>query len=346
MNTGDRNDQDPIERLQAGALAHRQPKKKRGCPNADRVRLLLSGHAPPREADELLTHAAECDWCGAVLRDAARDLHEPVTAEEEQLAAASRMADPVARRAFAARLASGRKDPGWWRPLQWWLPAAGLAAAALAGGVVYPQWVRSPAHTGRLLAQAYSKHRPMEMRPRNAAWGKLQTQMGAETSSFNQPPELLEAISNIKRGIDSNPNDPRWLQLEGRADLIGGKDAAISELERARALRPSDASILLDLGMAYFQKAEKSGDPKAYSQAYESFSDGLHFQPGDLTLLFDLALAAERIQTPDVARTEWENYLQKDSSGAWAAEARKHLDQVKKKLMDRAPTSSTPPPPR
>src|ERR1022692_2948365 len=71
-----------------------------------------------------------------------------------------------------------------------------------------------------------------------AAWGRERTRMGAETSSFNEPRDLTDARSNISRGIEAHPDDPKWLQLEGRADLLGGKEgAAIEELERARSLR-------------------------------------------------------------------------------------------------------------
>src|ERR1039458_5486125 len=94
MKTGDRGCGDLIERLQAGALAHRRPQKRRGCPDEDRLRLLLPGQVEPEEAEKLLTHAAECDWCGTALREAAQDLSEPPTGEEEELAGKSRLADP------------------------------------------------------------------------------------------------------------------------------------------------------------------------------------------------------------------------------------------------------------
>src|ERR1022692_1560416 len=103
MKTGDRGCGDLIERLQAGALAHRRPQKRRGCPDEDRLRLLLPGQAEPEEAEKLLTHAAECDWCGTVLREAAQDLTEPPTGEEEELAGKARLA--------VIRVASKRNCP-------------------------------------------------------------------------------------------------------------------------------------------------------------------------------------------------------------------------------------------
>ncbi|HTT60411.1 MAG TPA: tetratricopeptide repeat protein [Bryobacteraceae bacterium] len=343
MKLGDRGE-DPIERLRAGALVHRRPQKTRNCPEEDRLRMLLPGQVEPEEAGRLLDHAAECDWCGTVLREAAQDLTGPPTDEEEELAAKARLSDPGRRRELAGRIVRGKKTAQPWSfILQWW-PAAGLATAALVGGVAYQQWTLGVAHTAGLLASAYTKQRTLEMRLPGAKWGPVRTQLGTETSSFNEPRDLIDARSNISRGMDAHPDDPRWLQLAGQADLQEGKEeAAIEELERARSLRPADATILVDLGAAYYQKAAKTDDPESYSKAYERLSEGVRLKPGDPALVFDQALAAEHIQTPGVAQKAWETYLKLDSGSGFAAEARAHLDSVKKNSTNSGPTPARPP---
>ena len=307
MKTGERDGGDLIQRLQAGAQAHRRPQKTRKCPDEDRLRLLLPGQLEPEEADKLLTHAAECDWCGTVLREAAQDLSEPPTGEEEELAGKARLADPRSRRELVERIVKRRRD--WWSPIFLrWVPAAGLAALLLAGGVSYQAWARGPAHTERLLAEA--------------------------SSSLHEPRELADANSNISRAIEAHPDDPKWLQLEGRADLLGGKeDAAITELERAHALRPGDASILLDWGTALFQRADAQGR----AEAFERLSEGVRLQPNDPALLFNQALAAQMSNYPNEARDDWEKYLRVDSTSGWAQEARQHLEEVKKNLNGSGP---------
>jgi len=347
MKTGDRFGGDPIDRLRAGAMAHRRPQKTRGCPDEDRLRLLLPGQIEPAEAEKLLTHAAECDWCGAVLREAAQDLSEPPAGEEEELAGKARLADPVRRQELVERIVRAKPpDPKPWF-LRW--PAWGFATAALVaalGGASYEHWVRSPARTGALLAAAYTKHRSMEMRLPGTAWGQERIQMGTGMSSSHEPPELLDATSNISRGLEAHPDDARWLQLEGRADLLEGKDSAIEELERARSLRPADATILVDLGAAYYQKAVKEDDPVSYSLAYQRLSEGLRLKPNDPTLLFDQALAAEHIQTPSVAQAAWDAYLKVDSTSNFAAEAHAHLDNIKKNWSNSVLTPTIQPPTR
>jgi tetratricopeptide (TPR) repeat protein len=346
MKTGDRRGGDPIERLQAGARAHRRPQKKRGCPDEDRLRLLLPGQLEPEEAEKLLTHAAECDWCGSVLREATQDLTDPPTGEEEELAGKARLADPRRRREFVGRVTGGRRsDSKLWLPmlrlLRWW-PAGALAAAALVGGVSYQQWSLGFAHTEGLLARAYTKDRSMEMRVPGADWGIGRTQRGAESSSFNKPVELNDAISNIQRALDTHPDDPKWLQLEGRADLLEGKvDASITELERAHALRHADASIQLDWGMALYQNAESTGDAKVRAEAFERFSEGVRLNPKDPALLFNRALAAQTMAFYNEALDDWESYLRVDSNSGWAREARQRRDEVKKNLSGSGPA---PPP--
>jgi len=333
MKTGERDGGDLIQRLQAGAQAHRRPQKTRSCPDEDRLRLMLPGQLEPEEGDKLLTHAAECDWCGTVLREAAQDLSEPPTGEEEELAGKARLADPRSRRELVERIVKRRRD--WWSPIFLrWVPAAGLAALLLAGGVSYQAWARGPAHTERLLAEAYTKGRPMGMRVPGAEWSLVRTQRGAGSSSLHEPRELADANSNISRAIEAHPDDPKWLQLEGRADLLGGKeDAAITELERAHALRPGDASILLDWGTALFQRADAQGR----AEAFERLSEGVRLQPNDPALLFNQALAAQMSNYPNEARDDWEKYLRVDSTSGWAQEARQHLEEVKKNLNGSGP---------
>jgi tetratricopeptide (TPR) repeat protein len=188
----------------------------------------------------------------------------------------------------------------------------------------------------------------MEMRVPGAAWGgRGSTQRSAGSSSFNEPLELTDAISNIKRANGTRPDDPKWLQLQGRADLLEGKeDASITELERAHALRPSDASILLDWGTALFQKAEKTDDAKVRAEAFERLSEGVRLNPHDPALLFNRALAAQSMPVFNEARDDWEAYLRIDSKGGWADEARQHLSEVKKNLSGSGPTPPPQPPTR
>ena len=342
MHNGETGSGDPLERLKAGASAYRRPRKKKDCPAEDRLRLLLPGQIGPEEAERLLTHAAECDWCGMILRQATEDLTEPLKPDEEELAGKSRLADPLARRALVERIVKPKRP---WAPILRWSPAAGLAFAALVGVVGYPQWARSPAHTEQLLAEAYTSNRQMEPRFPGAAWSPERTELGAGGSSVNKPPELRDAESNIARATANHTEDPRWLELQGLQDVLEGSyEPAVSELARAHALRPNSASILLDWGIALFEEGEAKDDAKLRAEGLERFSEGCRLKPKDPELLFNRALAAQKQFLYNEALDDWNAYLKVDSSSGWAREARAHLDEVKKNLSGSAPTPPPPPP--
>src|SRR5215469_13577599 len=71
------------------------------CPDEEQFRLLSVGLEEPSTTRQLLNHAAECDWCGTILREAVQDLAVPPTREETAFAALSSLANPRQRRAFA-----------------------------------------------------------------------------------------------------------------------------------------------------------------------------------------------------------------------------------------------------
>jgi tetratricopeptide (TPR) repeat protein len=346
MNTGDRIGGDPIERLRAGAQAHRRPQKTRDCPGEDRLRLLLPGQVEPEEAERLLTHAAECDWCGTVLREAVQDLSEPPTREEEELAGKGRLADPARRRELVERIVPPRKD--WWLLILLFLrraaPAGALAAAsaAVAGFFFQVGWLGGVPAAQRLACRAYAEHREMPTRLMACtAYAPSHTERGVE-SSRHLPPDLLEAEARAERGAGDDPDDPAWLQIQGRTALLAGKvDDAITELERARALRPKDALILSDLGTAYFRKAEKTHNPQTYASAFERFSEGLALKPKDPALLFNHALTAQKMFAFTTAQADWDKYLRIDPNSGWAQEATGYRDDLKKNLSG---SGSTPPP--
>ena len=331
MNIGDRDNRDPITSLQEGAKIYRRPSKTPQCPDEDALRRLVPGNVDPGEAQELLGHAAGCDWCGTVLREAVQDLSDPPSDEERETARKTKWDDPRDRRRLAKLLAgSERRSTVLW----WWPAAAGVAVSACVGLVGYQQWAHGIRHTSTLLARAYTEHRQMDARLPGAAHSPKHTAMGFESSRFEEPAALMDAAANIKRGVAKHPDDPDWLRLEGQAELLENReDSAIAELELARSLRPSNPAILTDLGVAYLQKAQKNGDDPEWSKkALEAISEGARLKPDDPVLAFNRALAAEQFQAPSAAREAWEKYLKLDSNGGWASEAREHLEQLKKRL--------------
>lgn len=337
-------DDGPLDLPRARPAAVRRP----DCPAEEQFRMVAVGLLEPGDADPLLEHAAGCDWCERVLRESVQDLAVPLTEEEIVDSNLSRLAHVWKRRRLSSRLAqtwSGR--PPWWRR-PWVLAPAVLipVAAALVMGIVYLR--PNPAEEARrLLSRAYTSKRTIEMRLPGAAYGPMRVKLGPGTSDFERPPELLEAEVLIVRGIQAHPDDPKWLHLQGRADLLDNKeDDAISALDRAPALDPQNTDVLSDLGIAWYQKADKASDLKQYAQAFDYLSKAVQLKPADPALVFNRALAAEKIFAFNEARDAWEAYLRLDSRTEWANIAREHLDRVKKNLTYRKPTLPPPLPTR
>ena len=340
MSTGDTENGDILQRLRARGGARKRP----DCPNEERLRMLAVGLADPKEAEELLAHAAACDWCGAVLREAAQDLVEEPTDEELAFARSTKLADARNRREMAERLAgeAPRAIPTLWaraaawldhaahwmrRPVAWLVPA-GVAAAA---GLVFlvPTYFPSTEH---LLAQAYFERRTSEFRFAGAQHAPIRQEMGEE-SAFRQPEPLLKAQAKLAAQLRSNPDAPDTLRLQGEANLISSHaSAAIEMLEKARSLRPQDARILADLGAAYALRGETEQQPADYHTSINLLSQSLQLRPGIAEVLFNRALVLEKMELFAQAVAAWEDYLKVDSAGEWAGEARKRLAESKDKL--------------
>ena len=313
------------------------------CPPESQWLNLAAGLARGREAETLLDHAAACDHCGLLLRQSVADLAEDATAEEEQFLARLESVWPEWQEHMAARLASEAcraEDPGllrrilrWLRrplfpraPVPRWAYAAFTALAATLVLIVLPLG-RPPVED--LLATAYTAQRTLELRVPQAAYGPLRLVRGPTASPLDRPPELLEAEARIARELAENPNDPRWLQARGRAELLARDfSAALADLQRCRTLRPDSRELMTDLACAYFGRAEAQNSQQDYSAALDLLNRVLQIEPNDPVALFNRAIVYQRLHRYDQAREDWRHYLRVDPNGKWAEEAGQRLAET------------------
>lgn len=339
MSIGDTENDDLLRSLRAGAGAT----KRTDCPDEERLQMLAVGLADPVEAAQLLAHAATCDWCGTVLKEAVQDLAEDPTEEEKEFASTTRLAGPLARREMAKRLAEpslvqrAAEQAGAWarawfgwikRPVVRWTAPVGVAAA---GAIVF---LLQPTIQD-LLARAYQEQRTSEFRLAHAEYARVTQEMG-EGSVFGGPESLLKAKAKLAGQIKAHPDAPDLLRLQGEAQMITHHaSAAVEALERARDLHPNDARILGDLGAAYALRGDTEAQPADYQAAIECLGQSLTLHPGDTEVMFNKALVLEKESLFDQAIKAWDEYLQVDATGAWADEARQRLAGVKKKMKAR-----------
>jgi CHAT domain-containing protein len=332
---------DRLELLRADEASSPGPQ----CP-PDEVWTEIAAGVSDTGAENYLTHAAHCDHCGPLLRWAVADMGGDLTPEEEARIAVLKSSDAAWQKDLAANLRGVKsrdasKTPGMRTLL--WIEVTAMAAVIVAAVLLIGRswWWPSPE---RLLAQAYSEHRILELRIPGAEFAPLATERGADRSLMTQNPTLLEAEDLIGRRYRRSPRDPYWLRMQARADLLNGNYApAIATLTEAQSLEGrDDPSLLTDLASGYFERAEATGKDADYGQAIELLGNVLDKNPHDEVALFNKALVLEKLRLNSQAVDTWEEYLHLFPHGSWADEAKSHESDVQRKLDSRRNTDIRP----
>ncbi|HXI40386.1 MAG TPA: CHAT domain-containing protein [Bryobacteraceae bacterium] len=315
------------------------------CPADEVWAQMAAGLTPQPEAHGLLAHAAQCGYCGALLREAAEDLAGDLKPEEQYLLAAMVSAQPEGRKRLAEKLSEVSRpvarsiQPA--RRLFWtgvrmrWAYASGAAVLIGVAAWMLFVWQRasSPA---RLLAAAYSEQRTLEPRIPLASFGPMRLERGgAGGSRMNTPAALSEAEARISRHLHDNPDDPEWLALKARADLLDWNyESAMRSANRALEQQPDSLPAMIDLASAHFERAEKEQRGLDYGTAVELLGKVLSRNPDEAVALFNRAIAYEKLLAYHEALADWEHYLKLDPKGGWAEEARGRRDAVGKLLRE------------
>src|SRR5215472_2679345 len=208
----------------------------------------------------LYRHITQCHRCVTSLREFSEDLKDENLPETKDL----RTATPTWQLALARKISSSAERTrgsklaliSFGQRTRWVYAASILAIFALTV-VLWFVWRSRPAYADRLLAEAYTAQRTMEMRIQGARYGPLRVTRGPEVSRLDRPPELLQAEAVIAGALASHPNDPSWLGARGRAELLDWQyEAAIKSFNHALEALPNSPALLTDLASAYFQRAE------------------------------------------------------------------------------------------
>jgi CHAT domain-containing protein/cytochrome c-type biogenesis protein CcmH/NrfG len=308
---------------------------------------VAAGVLSPETSEQMLRHAARCDHCGPLLREASEILREDPSADEDRLLSELRTARPEHQLEIAKKLAAlvaapapddrpsagakNRFTVGFWPVF-----ACAVAAAAILVAIPFAwQQLRPLERTNRLLAQAYGERRTLEMRIEGAPHAPVQQRRGADAyeSRMSRPASLLDAESSIAKKLKARPDDPLWLDAQGRADLLDGNyEAAIMALKKAKELDPASPNISIDLASAYIVRGDALSRVQDYGTAINYLGQVLAPDSGNPIALFNRAIALERMFCYRDAVADWRAYLSLDSSSEWAAEARARLAGLEDKL--------------
>jgi len=359
LKPGNPNPRDP--RLPADAQA--STASTPDCPNKEDIRLLAAGLCSDATATRLTQHAASCDHCGALLRGFVEDFSDDFSPEEQamldqlasnseawQIKTAREMAragavGPVGAVGTAAttddiRLAEARlplntpsvkkrgRKPFFWR----WVLVPVAAVIVMIATIATRR--DTPEKVERLLAQAYTERRNLEMRVPYASHADYKQKRSDDTESrLNSPPSLNTATDKISKQLEKAPDDPRWLMLSARLDLLDwGYKPALSTLDKISDPQVIESpEFLMTRSLALYEKSEALKESQGYYEAVNLLAKALQKTPDDPVLLFNQAIACERIHSYKCANEDWTRLLAVEKDPHWSAEAHKHLNTINEK---------------
>jgi tetratricopeptide (TPR) repeat protein len=216
--------------------------------------------------------------------------------------------------------------------LKWILAPVALTVTAVVAFFIWNAQRETPQKVEKLLAQAYTEQRTMEMRFPGAEYAPMRVTRGPDDSRFNKPAPLLEAEGIISRNQQQNEKDVQWLQAKAQADILEhNPSSAITVLNDALKTNSDSSSITLQLAIAYFVQGQDSSDAKQYEHTVELLSKLLARQPENMVALFNRAIVYEHLQMYAQAAADWNTFLQHETDPGWKAEAEQHLKRLREK---------------
>jgi CHAT domain-containing protein/tetratricopeptide (TPR) repeat protein len=112
--------------------------------------------------------------------------------------------------------------------------------------------------------------------------------------------------------------------------LTGDPDNAVRLLEEELRATPGKASLLADLGAAFYERAVRRQQPEDFAAAFSAVTAALDLDPDLAAAVFTRAVVLESLHLREDAAAEWRRYLEQDSGSAWALEARARLARVER----------------
>lgn len=289
------------------------------CPQEEVWARVAAGLADSAEGEAAVSHAAECDYCGPLLRMACEDLDFDAAPGTLEPAAGSRP-EP----SLAVMPARGRV-PGW----AWVMAAAAVVILTIAGA----RFFLAAAEPERLVARAFERNRTLELRLPGVPYSERAPVEKGAGENTGRRISVAAAEAAVLQQLDQDPSNPRWIALRSRIDLLSYRyDSAIETLRPWSDRGDLPASQARDVGIAYLARGLAfNANPADLGKALEWLGTALDKAPDDHVALFDRALAAQHLSLWGRAAEDWNAFLKLDSASGWAAEARANLALIEQK---------------
>jgi len=325
---------DPFEESRSeGYASDQHPDNDVGCQPAALWLEVCANRTNEESATAYLRHASRCRGCSALLQEAAAVLGNEASPEEEKYLDEMATSTEAGRTALAERLyRQATKNQGArltgsvrrWR-LPW--PLVAVASMALCAVVWLAVVYFRPHSESRLLAMAYDKQRPSELRIPGSEPGPLISPTRGKSAEEPASRELLQLKLRAREQFERDPNDARVRQTLGRIAIVEHDgEIARREFEMAEVLDPHLAGLKFDLASAEFVSAETTGQMLGYARAIDLFSQYLQeVHQNDAVALFDRGLCWERQSVTTEAIKDYEAALAVEKDPHWRKEIEQRL---------------------
>ena len=319
---------------QAGGLPPQLPAAGPLCADEESWRRVAAGEMRDDAAQLLIEHAAECRRCGGILHFWTGILAKEQTAEESAALGKLASAKSGWQERIVKQLAEPRPPSSSRHRLLW--PVSMGAAAALAASIFFVFFYRSfntQPSPERLLAEAYTGQRIMDARIPLAGFAAIvpahHQRAAGSPNTLNDSVPLLEARAAINQALMKTPEDPHWLLLEARADLLGENyDAAIDTLKRLLAVDPANVPALTDLASAYIMRSKETDVASDQATALDYLEQAKRIDPNNTVVLYNEAVVLSDLFQYNNAIEVWKKFISVEHDPAWQADGKRRLAEI------------------
>ncbi|HXA18340.1 MAG TPA: CHAT domain-containing tetratricopeptide repeat protein [Thermoanaerobaculia bacterium] len=277
------------------------PDERHPCPDEETLGAFLDARLEGAERLAIVAHLATCDRCIA----------------GSEFVTRMRNAEPAAD---VIPIHPWRKQ---------WLIAA--AIVVVVSGTAFFIWRgvnRRETGIPALIAAAPVRYRTLEPRLAGFRWAAVQRLR--EEPSTTTDPEVLRlggAAADVFLRAQHDAS-AEAAHAAGVAELLLQKPGEAAERLRDAAVKEPKAETWNDLAAAYYTDAVREGHAAELPRALAAADKALAIAPDLSEARFNRALILERMGLRAEAAAAWREYLQRDGSSDWAAEARRHLEAL------------------
>jgi CHAT domain-containing protein len=206
--------------------------------------------------------------------------------------------------------------------------AIGATGVVIVIGMLRPPLdAASDASIASVIATTVRDARPVE--PRLTGGSPWAPYRGSTSSTGSIGSELtpMSATGEVVARSRGNTNR-QALHTAGVAHLLAGHHRHAVATLQAGAESGGDGLAWSDLAVALYETSKNYRAPELVADALAASDRARAADPDLLEPLFNRALFLEHLGLRDDAREAWQQYLLKDGSSSWAAEARGHVQRL------------------